>query len=1053
MAKKRIHEIAKEQGLSSKDVLEKLQAAGLDVKAAASTVEEGDALRAIGGGSTAKAAGNGAPAASAPASTTSETAPPAGRGQPARAGAAPSGRGAPVRPPEGRGAPVRPPAGRGQPVRPGQAPAGRGAPVRPGQSPARGGSSGQGGRPGGQQQPQRPVPRRPVLDDLPVDPRRQMGRSGPGQARTAPGTPAPQQPEQPAAVEQPAVEAAPQAPAATTPAAPQQAAPATEAPKQAPAPAAAAPQAPAPAAPKAKAPAPAKPAAKAPAAKAPAAKAPVRPAPARPSGAPSSVPSRTPNKPPRRGAPVVVPPTAEQPAAEQPTAEAPAAEAEAKAPETAAKAPAGKGGAKEKDTGPKIVPHVEPPAKGAGPRIISVPEPPKRPKRDETQSVPSSAGGRPTRGGMRSEGGPGAGKRRVVIDSQAARRGPGGGPGGPPGPGPNRPPRRRRRRRRTPMEDTPQVLAADQLTRTDTVRINSGSTVKDVAEYLGVPVPDVIKQLMSMGVLATLTKSLGDEEIQLVADALEKDIVIVALSDEAEAEIEYDDAAEDLVERPPVVTIMGHVDHGKTSLLDAMRQTDVAAGEAGGITQHIGAYQVHHNGKTITFLDTPGHQAFTAMRARGARVTDIAIIVVAADDGARPQTDEAIDHANAADVPIIVAVNKIDKEGADPTRVRTELTQRGLQPSEWGGETEYVDVSAKAKTNLEDLLDTILVVAELEELEANPTAEASGVVIESKLDPGRGPVVTVLIQRGTLRIGESIVAGPEPGRVRAMIDYRGERVTEALPGDPVEILGFDGVPDAGEVVRVVESDKEARRLAQERETREKSEAIARRSGRKVSFEDVFKRAREQELAELPLVIKGDVAGSVEALEDEIARLPQDEVRVDVLHSGVGGINESDVMLAAASEAVIIGFNVRPVGDAAALADRQGVEIRNYSVIYAALDDLRAAMTGLLAPEIVEDTIGTVEVRQTFRASKIGVIAGSYVTDGVVRRGSKVRVIREGRVLADTTVNTLRRFDDDAREVAAGYECGIVLSNFQNIQEGDVLEVYETRQVERQLQPS
>ena len=576
------------------------------------------------------------------------------------------------------------------------------------------------------------------------------------------------------------------------------------------------------------------------------------------------------------------------------------------------------------------------------------------------------------------------------------------------------------------MHDTPDILAADQLTRTDTVRINSGSTVKDVAEYLGVPVPDVIKQLMSMGVLAMVTKTLADEEIQLVADALDKEIVIVALSDEAEDEIEYDDAAEDLVERPPVVTIMGHVDHGKTSLLDAMRKTDVAAGEAGGITQHIGAYQVHHNGKTITFLDTPGHQAFTAMRARGARVTDIAIIVVAADDGARPQTDEAIDHANAADVPIIVAVNKIDKEGADPTRVRTELTQRGLQPSEWGGETEYVDVSAKAGTNLEDLLDTILVVAELEELEANPTAEASGVVIESKLDPGRGPVVTVLIQRGTLRIGESIVAGPEPGRVRAMIDYRGERVTEAVPGDPVEILGFDGVPDAGEVVRVVESDKEARRLAAERETREKSEAIARRSGRKVSFEDVFKRARQAELAELPLVIKGDVAGSVEALEDEIARLPQDEVRVDVLHSGVGGINESDVMLAAASEAVIIGFNVRPVGDAAALADRQGVEIRNYSVIYAALDDLRAAMTGLLAPEIVEDTIGTVEVRQTFRASKIGIIAGSYVTDGVVRRGSKVRVVRDGTVLADTTIDTLRRFNDDAREVAAGYECGIVL---------------------------
>ena len=603
------------------------------------------------------------------------------------------------------------------------------------------------------------------------------------------------------------------------------------------------------------------------------------------------------------------------------------------------------------------------------------------------------------------------------------------------------------------MPETPDVLAVDQMTRIDTVRINSGSTVKDVAEYLGVPVPDVIKQLMSMGVLATLTKTLGDDEIELIADALGKKIEIVSLSDEADNEIEYDDDEADLVERPPVVTIMGHVDHGKTSLLDAMRETDVAAGEAGGITQHIGAYQVHHNGKTITFLDTPGHQAFTAMRARGARVTDIAIIVVAADDGARPQTDEAIDHAHAADVPVIVAVNKIDKEGADPTRVRTELTQRGLQPAEWGGETEYVDVSAKARTNLGDLLDTILVVAELEELEANPNAEASGVVIESKLDPGRGPVVTVLIQRGTLKVGDSIVAGPEPGRVRAMIDYRGERIQEAVPGDPVEILGFDGVPAAGEFVRVAPNDREARRIAQERETREKSEALARRSGRKISFEDVFKRAREAELAELPLVIKGDVAGSVEALEDEIARLPQDEVRVDVLHSGVGGINESDVMLAAASEAVIIGFNVRPVGDAQALADRQGVEIRNYSVIYAALDDLRAAMTGLLAPEIVEDTIGTVEIRQTFRASKIGIIAGSYVTDGVVRRGSKVRVIRDATVIGETTVDTLRRFNDDAREVAAGYECGIVLSNFQNIQEGDVLEVYETRQVERELQPS
>jgi translation initiation factor IF-2 len=1027
MAKKRIHEIAKEQGLSSKDVLDKLQAAGLDVKAAASSVEEADALRAIGTG--APAAGNGAatsPPTSQPAAPGGGAQPPAGRGQPARPAQgdqpvrAPQGR-QPVRPPEGRGQPVRPPAGRGQPVRPGGAqppagrgqparapqpqsgggrgaPAGRGGPVRPGQAPARGGQP--VGRQGSSPQPVRPVPRRPVMDDLPVDPRRQMGR-GAGQARA--GNRGPATPETPA----------PQAAEAVTPE--------TTAPEQA-----VTPQAP-----EATTPAPAAPATPAPetaaAAATPAAQAPEVTAPAAEEAA---------------AAPVA---DAAAPAAADATAEGTAPAADAPADATAKQ---GTAATKAGDKTPGLIPHVEPPKPGTGPRIISVPEPPKRPKRDETQSQPSGAAGRPTRGGMRSEGGPGVGKRRVVIDSQAARRGPGAGPG----PAPQRPPRRRRRRRRTPMPDTPDMLAADQLTRTDTVKINSGSTVKDVAEYLGVGVPEVIKQLMSMGVLATLTKTLADDQIEAVAEALGKKMQIVTLADEEEDELEYDDAAEDLIERPPVVTIMGHVDHGKTSLLDAVRNAEVAAGEAGGITQHIGAYQVHHNGKTITFLDTPGHQAFTAMRARGARVTDIAVIVVAADDGARPQTDEAIDHAHAADVPVVVAVNKIDKEGADPTRVRTELTQRGLQPSEWGGETEYVDVSAKTGQNLEDLLDTILVVAELEELEANPNAEASGVVIESKLDPGRGPVVTVLIQRGTMNIGDALFAGPVAGRVRAMNDYRGERVKTAVPGDPIEILGFDGVPDAGEVVRVVANDREARRLAQERETREKSESLARRSGRKVSFEDVFRRARMDELAELPLVVKGDVAGSVEALEDEIARLPQDEVLVNVLHSGVGGINESDVMLAAASDAVILAFNVRPVGDAQALADRQGVEIRHYSVIYSALDDLRAAMTGLLAPEEVEDTIGHVEVRQTFRASKIGVIAGSYVLDGVVRRGAKVRVIRDGTVLTETTIDTLRRFNEDAREVAAGFECGIVLANFQDVREEDVLEVYETRQVERELQP-
>jgi translation initiation factor IF-2 len=438
------------------------------------------------------------------------------------------------------------------------------------------------------------------------------------------------------------------------------------------------------------------------------------------------------------------------------------------------------------------------------------------------------------------------------------------------------------------------------------------------------------------------------------------------------------------------------------------------------------------------------------MRARGAKVTDIAVIVVAADDGVKPQTDEAIDHAKAAQVPIVVAVNKIDKEGADPTRVRTEMTTRGLQPVEWGGETEFVDVSAKTHQGLDDLLETILVVAEVEELKANPDTEASGVVIESKLDPGRGPVVTILIQRGTLQVGDAVVAGATWGRVRAMSDYKGERKKKAAPGEPVEVLGFDGVPDAGDVVRVVENDRRARQLAGERATRLKTEALARRAGRKVSLEDVFKRAQEEDLKELNLVLKADVSGSLEAFEDEIAKLPQSEVQVNIIRSGVGGINESDVMLAAASDAVILGFNVRPVGDARHAAERESIEIRTYAVIYQAIDDLRAAMQGLLAPKEVEETVGQVEVRQTFRASRVGTIAGSYVTDGKVTRGAKVRVVRDGTVIYETTIASLRRFNEDAREVSAGYECGIVLANFADVKEGDVLEVYETRQVERAL---
>jgi translation initiation factor IF-2 len=660
---------------------------------------------------------------------------------------------------------------------------------------------------------------------------------------------------------------------------------------------------------------------------------------------------------------------------------------------------------------------------------------------------------RPTRSSLQGERAPGSagGVRRVVIDSQASRRGPGG-PGGGPGGGPpgpqRRPPRRGGRRRRGSYVE-PAAQDVESL-KADVIRVNSGSTVKDVGEYLGVPIPEIIKKLMGLGEMATLTQTLSDDAIQVLADEFDKEIEIVHAADEAGAEPEFEDDDEDLEPRAPVVTIMGHVDHGKTSLLDAIRETEVAAGEAGGITQHIGAYQVHHGDKTITFLDTPGHEAFTAMRARGAQSTDIAVIVVAADDGVKPQTREAVDHAKAAEVPILVAVNKIDKEGAQPDRVRTEMTNLGLQPEEWGGETIFVDVSAKTHENLEDLLESILLLAEVEELKANPDTEASGVVIESKLDPGRGAVVTVLVQRGTLKVGAALVAGAHWGRVRAMQDYTGKRVKEASPSEPVEVLGFDSVPEAGEYVRAVENDRRARQLANERGTRLKLEQQARRGGRKVSLETIFDQYARAEVQELALVLKADVSGSLEAFEDEIAKLPQADVQVQVISSGVGGITESDVNLAAASDAVVIGFNVRPVGDAAAVADREGVEVRTYSVIYRAFEDLRDAMQGLLAPEEIEETVGEVEVRAIFRASRVGTIAGSYVTDGKVTRGAKVRLVRDGAVVYDGTIASLRRMQDDVREVSAGFECGIVLTNYADIKEGDQLEVYETRQVERTL---
>jgi len=757
---------------------------------------------------------------------------------------------------------------------------------------------------------------------------------------------------------------------------------------------------------------------------APVAKVPSTPSPQPSAAAPAAPPSAAPSAPApaaRAAAPAPVtasPPTSAAPASAAPAGSAAVGTAPA-APAPAASAPVGSAA-----PGAAPVAAAAAAAAAAAERV--------RPTRD-------------SRTGERTPGdiGPG-GRRRVVIDSQASRRQQGG-----PSNQPQRRPRRGRRRRGT-YDETIAPIDTTAMEATDLIRVNSGSTVKDIAEYLGVAVPEVIKKLMSLGEMATLTQTLSDDAIQVLADEFDKQIEIVHAADDVELEPLYEDAEEDLIERPPVVTIMGHVDHGKTSLLDAIRETEVVAGEAGGITQHIGAYQVRHAGKEITFLDTPGHEAFTAMRARGARVTDLAVIVVAADDGVKPQTEEAIDHAKAAEVPIIVAVNKIDKEGAQPERVRTEMTQHGLQPSEWGGDTEFVDVSAKTHVGLDTLLETIQVVTDLEELKANAGAEASGAVIESKLDPGRGPVVTILIQRGTLRVGDALVAGAHFGRVRAMHDFTGGKLKRGMPGQPVEVLGFDGVPEAGEHVRVVENERRARQLAGERANRLKTEALARRSGRKVSLEDVFKLAQEGTVKELGLVVKADVAGSLEAIEDEIAKLPQQEVKVNIIHRGVGGINESDVMLASASEGVILAFNVRPVGDARQIADREGVEIRSYAVIYRAIEELRAAMQGMLAPEEVETPLGQAEVRQLFKASRIGTIAGSFVTEGKVTRGARVRVVREGTVIYDTTIESLRRFNEDAREVASGFECGIVLTNFQDLHEGDVLETYETRQVEREL---
>ena len=597
----------------------------------------------------------------------------------------------------------------------------------------------------------------------------------------------------------------------------------------------------------------------------------------------------------------------------------------------------------------------------------------------------------------------------------------------------------------------------------EVIKLSRGASLADFADRINANPGSLVQVVFTeLNEMVTATQSCTDETLQLLGAHLGYDVQIVT-PEEQDAELltrydlsfggDYDDEAE-LTPRPPVVTIMGHVDHGKTRLLDAIRSTDVVKGEAGGITQHIGAYQVHHpvegGVREITFIDTPGHEAFTAMRARGAKVTDIAVLVVAADDGVKPQTIEALNHAQAADVPIVVAVNKVDKEGADPAKVRGQLTEYGLVAEEYGGTTMFVDVSAKAGTGLQELLDAILLTADAAlELFADATVDAQGTAIEARLDKGRGAVATVLVTRGTLRVGDSIVAGDAYGRVRAMLNERGENVESAGPAQPVQVLGFTSVPRAGDTFLVVGEDRMARQIAEQRQARERNAALAQTRGRP-TLESLFERLKDGEKTQLNLILKGDVSGSVEAVEDALLKIDVgDEVSLRIIGRGVGAITENDINLAKASEAVILGFNVRPEGNARELADREHVDIRYYSVIYAAIEDIEAALKGMLKPIYEEAQLGTAEVREVFRSSKYGNIAGCLVRSGTIVRNSSARLVRDGVVVAENLkIESLQRFKDAATEVRDGYECGIGLGSYNDIKSDDVIETFEMREVPR-----
>ena len=581
------------------------------------------------------------------------------------------------------------------------------------------------------------------------------------------------------------------------------------------------------------------------------------------------------------------------------------------------------------------------------------------------------------------------------------------------------------------------------------IEIGETITVKELCEKLGKPTNDVIKNLIFLGVMAGVNQEIDFTTAEKLCEKYE--VLVEKKEEETELEAFEEDTdvvEENLVKRPPIVTIMGHVDHGKTSLLDAIRHAKVTASEAGGITQHIGAYTVSLNGEKITFLDTPGHEAFTAMRARGAQVTDIVILVVAADDGIMPQTVEAINHAKAANVPLIVAINKIDKPGANPDRVKQELADQGLLVEDWGGDVICVPVSALKREGIDTLLEMVLLVAEMEELKANPNKRAVGTVIEAQLDKGRGPVATVLVQGGTLRVGDPIVAGVASGKVRAMINSKGKRVKVAGPSTAVEILGLSEVPQGGDQVVAVPNDKAARLVAEKRQQMAREEML--KSNQRMSLDDFFAQMGDAEVKELPIIVKADVQGSVQAVKQSLEKLSNEEVAVRVIHGGVGAVTESDVTLATASNAIIIGFNVRPVPSAEVLAKKEGVDVRTYTIIYKAIEDVQAAMTGMLDPEYVDEDTGKAEVRETFKLSGVGTIAGCYVTSGKVFRGSKVRIVRDGFIIHEGQLAALRRFKDDVKEVNQGYECGMSFVNYNDVKEGDIIEAYITKEVERKL---